>query len=288
MMRTPIQQPQHKKAFDWHALIGFVLIWFLFAYIYDSYVQRQHPVEKISYSGFKQAVEQNKVARVTFQGPQVQGVFKSDKAQSSEQNRSAGSQPNQDQVPDGPYGQLGDRFSTYLPQVQDPQLMPLLERQKVTIFAKNPDPGWLWRVLISMLPWILIIGFFVYSSKKVQERMGGQGGGIFGFGKSKAKRFRQTDSDVTFNDVAGLENAKKELQEIVAFLQDPSRFTALGGELPHGLLLVGPPGIGKTLMARATAGEAEVPFFSISGSEFIEMFVGVGASRVRDMFERAK
>ena len=117
---------------------------------------------------------------------------------------------------------------------------------------------------------------------------GGPGGGILGFGQSKAKRFRITESDVTYADVAGLDNAKKELQEIVAFLKDPSRFTALGGELPHGLLLVGPPGVGKTLMARATAGEAGVPFFSISGSEFIEMFVGVGVSRVRDMFKRAK
>lgn len=117
---------------------------------------------------------------------------------------------------------------------------------------------------------------------------GGNGGGIFGFAKSKAKLFDKKSIDVTYNDVAGLDNAKKELREIVDYLKDPSKFQKLGGELPKGILLMGPPGVGKTLMAQATAGEAEVPFYSISGSEFIEMFVGVGASRVRDMFKKAK
>jgi cell division protease FtsH len=123
----------------------------------------------------------------------------------------------------------------------------------------------------------------------MQERMaGGKGGGIFGFAKSKAKLFDKQRIDVTYRDVAGLDNAKKELQEIKEYLKDPSKFQRLGGELPRGILLVGPPGVGKTLLAQATAGEADVPFYSISGSEFIEMFVGVGASRVRDMFKKAK
>jgi cell division protease FtsH len=173
--------------------------------------------------------------------------------------------------------------------VRDPDLLPLLENNAVRIRAETAEEPWFLRLLIYLLPWILIIGFFVYSSKKFQQRMGGRGGGIFGFGKSKARLYdRSADIDVSFKDVAGLANAKKELQEVVGFLKDPSKFTALGGELPHGLLLVGPPGVGKTLMARACAGEADVPFYSISGSEFIEMFVGVGASRVRDMFKKAK
>jgi cell division protease FtsH len=117
--------------------------------------------------------------------------------------------------------------------------------------------------------------------------MGGPGG-IFGIGRSRAKRYEKTSSDVTYHDVAGLENAKKDMQEIVEYLQEPEKFAELGANIPKGILLVGPPGTGKTLLARATAGEADVPFFSISGSEFIEMFVGVGASRVRDMFETAK
>lgn len=117
--------------------------------------------------------------------------------------------------------------------------------------------------------------------------MGG-GAGLFGFGKSKAKLYTKSLSTVTYDDVAGLSNAKKELVEIVDYLKDPSRYQSLGGELPKGILLVGPPGVGKTLMARAVAGEADIPFYSISGSEFIEMFVGVGASRVRDMFKKAK
>jgi len=134
----------------------------------------------------------------------------------------------------------------------------------------------------------VIIGFFVYSSRKFRDRIGGFGGGIFNFGQSKAKLYKKSTSTTTFNDVAGLTNAKKELEEIVDFLKHPDKYRAIGGTLPKGVLLVGPPGTGKTLLAQASAGEADVPFFSISGSEFIEMFVGVGASRVRDMFEKAK
>jgi len=134
---------------------------------------------------------------------------------------------------------------------------------------------------------VLIIGFFIYTSRRLQQGAGGPGG-LFGFGKSKARLFTRSTSHITFRDVAGLENTKKELQEVVDYLKAPSKYTSLGGELPNGILLVGPPGVGKTHMARAVAGEADVPFYSISGSEFIEMFVGVGASRVRDMFDKAK
>jgi cell division protease FtsH len=159
----------------------------------------------------------------------------------------------------------------------------------VAIHAETEERSWLARVLIAMLPWLLLIGFFVYSSRKFQERMGmGKGGGVFGFGKSKARLYDRSMSDLRFSDVAGAANAKKELQETISFLKNPGKFEAVGGKLPKGVLLVGPPGVGKTLLAKATAGEADVPFYSISGSEFVEMFVGVGASRVRDMFKRAK
>ena len=158
----------------------------------------------------------------------------------------------------------------------------------MTVHAKNEKGSWFSSLLIMLLPWVLIIGFFAYSSKKFRDRMGGGPGGLFNFGKSKAKLYTQTVSEVTFKDVSGLDHTKKEFQEIIAFLKEPEKFQRLGGELPTGILLQGPPGVGKTLMARAVSGEAEVPFFSISGSEFIEMFVGVGASRVRDMFKKAK
>ena len=167
-------------------------------------------------------------------------------------------------------------------------LGPLLEKHNVTIRAEQQGSSWFTTLLIAFLPWLLIIGLFVYSQRKMQQGLGGWGGGLFGFGKSRAKRYEKTSSEVRFTDVAGLTNAKKELQEIIEYLKEPSRFRDLGGELPKGVLLMGPPGTGKTLLARATAGEANVPFFSTSGSEFIEMFVGVGASRVRDMFNNAK
>jgi cell division protease FtsH len=138
-----------------------------------------------------------------------------------------------------------------------------------------------------MLPWLLIIGFFVYTSRKMSERFTGTDS-PFSFGKSKAKLYAKSKVATTFKDVAGLENAKQELMEVVDFLRSPEKYQALGAELPKGILLVGPPGVGKTLLVRATAGEADVTFYSISGSEFIEMFVGVGASRVRDMFNNAK
>jgi cell division protease FtsH len=165
----------------------------------------------------------------------------------------------------------------------------LLEKNEVIIRAESQKQSWLATLIITLLPWLLIFGLFYYVSRKMQERKaGGAGGGIFGFAKSKARLFDKKNSAVRYDEVAGLDNAKKELLEIVAYLQDPSRFQKLGGELPRGILLIGPPGVDKTLMAQATAGEADVPFYSISGSEFIEMFVGVGASRVRDMFKRAK
>ena len=145
-------------------------------------------------------------------------------------------------------------------------------------------------LLISILPFVLIIGIWIYLMRRMSGGGGGGGGGqLFNIGKSKAKLFdEKADIRTSFEDVAGLEGAKEEVQEIVDFLKYPDKYTSLGGKIPKGALLVGPPGTGKTLLARAVAGEAQVPFFSLSGSDFVEMFVGVGASRVRDLFKQAK
>ncbi len=183
-------------------------------------------------------------------------------------------------------------FSTTIPSVYDNELMTILDKNNVTINAESQNNSWITYLLIMGLPWILILGYFFYVRKKMQGQigniMGGGGSGIFGVGKSGAKRFRRQKAGVTFNDVAGLESSKQDLREIIDYLKNPGKFTQLGADIPKGILLMGPPGTGKTLLARATAGEADVTFYSISGSEFIEMFVGVGASRVRDLFENAK
>lgn len=184
-------------------------------------------------------------------------------------------------------GRLADgrRFSSYAPP-NDPTLVNRLTERGVSITAK-PDMSnspTIWGVLLSWFPMLLLIGVWVFFMRQMQSG----GGKAMGFGKSKAKLLNETHGRVTFEDVAGIDEAKDDLQEIVEFLKDPGKFQKLGGRIPKGALLVGPPGTGKTLLARAIAGEANVPFFSISGSDFVEMFVGVGASRVRDMFEQAK
>jgi cell division protease FtsH len=179
----------------------------------------------------------------------------------------------------------GTTFST-VPIPNDTTLPELLQASKVKYAGKAPDEGnLLLYVLIQSLPFVLILGVAWFALKQMQK---GGGGGAMGFGKSKAKLLTERQGRVTFDDVAGIDEAREELEEIVEFLRDPQRFSKLGGQIPKGALLVGSPGTGKTLLARAIAGEAGVPFFTISGSDFVEMFVGVGASRVRDMFEQAK
>ena len=177
----------------------------------------------------------------------------------------------------------GEFFTTYAPD--DPGLVERLRQGGVRIKAAPPDDGLsLMSVLISWFPMLLLIGVWIFFMRQMQSG----GGRAMGFGKSKAKLLTEKAGRVTFEDVAGIDEAKEELQEIVEYLRDPQKFQRLGGRIPKGVLLVGPPGTGKTLLARAIAGEANVPFFTISGSDFVEMFVGVGASRVRDMFEQGK
>jgi cell division protease FtsH len=178
----------------------------------------------------------------------------------------------------------GTRFETIVPQGAD--VITRLEDGGVNITAQEPEASPFWSILLSSwLPFLVIIGVWFFFIRQMQ---GGGRGGAMGFGKSRAKLLTETHGKVTFEDVAGVDEAKQDLEEIVEFLRDPGKFQRLGGRIPRGVLLVGPPGTGKTLLARSVAGEANVPFFTISGSDFVEMFVGVGASRVRDMFEQAK
>ncbi|MBI5848662.1 MAG: ATP-dependent metallopeptidase FtsH/Yme1/Tma family protein [Nitrospirae bacterium] len=178
-------------------------------------------------------------------------------------------------------------FLTVLPSFQGEQLLSQLKEKNVMITIESGEEGFFTQFMIGILPWVLIIGIWVLVMRKSQQIQGGPGG-LFTFGASKAKLFDVKKPGVTFKDVAGMDNVKMELRETIEFLKDPSRFEKIGAKVPKGVLLIGPPGTGKTLLARATAGEAAVPFYSISASEFIEMFVGVGASRVRDMFKKAK
>jgi cell division protease FtsH len=209
----------------------------------------------IAYSDFLRQAENEQVQEVRIQGNSITGQLKN-----------------------------GTTFSTYAPF--DPDLISRLKGKVDRISAGPPDEGVnLGSVLINWLPLLILVGVYVFFMRQMQ---GNGRGGAMGFGKSRARLLTEKHGRVTFDDVAGIEEAKGELEEIVDFLKDPQKFQRLGGKIPKGCLLVGPPGTGKTLLARAIAGEANVPFFTISGSDFVEMFVGVGASRVRDMFEQAK
>jgi len=256
----PQAPPPAPSPFDGHTFLWLALVFFIY---YVVTVIAQPSREEISYSEFKQTLQADNVASVTFRGDQIRGEFRSP-------------------------GSRMPRFSTVQPAMRDDQLLPMLEARDVTIRAdSSQDPAWM-RVLFAILPWLLLIVFFLYFSRMLQRRVGGSKDGMFGFSKSHARLFEVTEQSVGYDDVAGVDSAKQDLQEIIDFLRDPERFRALGAKMPKGVLLMGPPGTGKTLLAKATAHEAGVPFFSISGSEFIEMFVGVGASRVRDMFQEAR
>ena len=234
------------------------IIVFLTIGLYNMFKNPQSNIRggnQIIFSDFLTSVENGEVLKVEIQGNNIKGVYSN-----------------------------GNSFSTYSPN--DPNLIEKLSQKGVSISAapleeKMPS---LFGVLLSWFPMLLLIAVWIFFMRQMQ---GGKGGAM-GFGRSKAKMMNELKGKVTFNDVAGVEEAKEEVEEIVEFLKDPRKFSRLGGKIPRGALLVGPPGTGKTLLARAIAGEAGVPFFTISGSDFVEMFVGVGASRVRDMFEQGK
>ena len=224
--------------------------------LFNLFKNPKHPAasDTVPFSSFLKNVEDGRVVRVEIKGNDIEGVLAD-----------------------------GTAFKTYAPN--DPNLVEKLASKGVNITAAPQDnqmPS-LWGILLSWFPMLLLIGVWVFFMRQMQG-----GKGAMGFGKSKAKLLSEARGKVTFNDVAGIDEAKEEVEEIVEFLRDPRKFRRLGGKIPKGALLIGPTGTGKTLLARAIAGEASVPFFSISGSDFVEMFVGVGASRVRDMFEQGK
>jgi cell division protease FtsH len=229
------------------------------------------PVFNIPYSEFKQLLNDGALVSVTLKGNQAEGTL----------IQATGI---------GPQQEMSKYFKTRIPDIGDESLLPALEAQRVEVKAFPPEAeGGLWRILLSMLPWIFIIAFWFWIIKRAQSGMSGGLGGKGELGKFLRGSTRTAEiPDVTFDDMAGQESAKQEVTEIVEFLKNPAQFRQLGAEMPRGILLMGPPGTGKTLMARALAGEAGVKFYSISGSEFIEVFVGVGASRVRHLFEEAK
>jgi cell division protease FtsH len=284
-------------AWAWSLLWIVFLVWFLFS-------QRSAPakVAEIPYSTFLQQVQDSNVSRVHIAADTINGTFARavrwpppeetetklpPAPKATEKSTSGAAQPaqaNNDQEKPAEPVEYHD-FRTIFPStVGDPNLMALLESHHVTVEASAPSRPWLLDILIEWFPMLLLIGFFWWMASNASRTQAG----MFGFGRSKARRYSSDQPKITFNDVAGADAAKAELQEEVDFLRNPKKYRDLGARIPRGILLVGPPGTGKTLLARAVAGEAGVQFFSINASEFVEMFVGVGASRVRDLFRQAK
>jgi cell division protease FtsH len=249
--QEPKSNPMLRNLAIWSAIIVALLL------VASMFSGASTPANGITYSSFRDKVESGEVKSVAIAPERISGKLQND-----------------------------ETFAT-VPLPNDSSLVPLLREKGVVIEVKTPEqPSLLLLLVYQALPFLLILGIAFFVLRQMQK--GGGAGGAMGFGKSKAKLLTEKHGKVTFDDVAGIDEAREELQEIVEFLKDPLKFSRLGGKIPKGALLVGSPGTGKTLLARAIAGEAGVPFFSISGSDFVEMFVGVGASRVRDMFEQAK
>jgi len=253
LKQVPPKEPLHKNKLGKNLfifLIIFIVIISLFNFIKIGSVVRQ---EKVSYTQFLHMVQNHQISKVTIMGQSIEG-------------------------------KISDRniVKTFAPN--DPELIKILRENKVEIVARPETSGWWVSIVGGILPIIIFVGIWIYLLRKMQI----SGNKALSFGKSRAKMVSPQKVKVTFNDVAGAEEAKEELEEIIQFLKNPQRFQKMGAKIPKGVLLVGPPGCGKTLLARAVAGEAAVPFFNISGSDFVEMFVGVGASRVRDLFEQGK
>jgi cell division protease FtsH len=247
----------------WLSLLFMILIWL------GRRAMSTSEVTLIDYSTFRQQLEQDNVTRVTIVGDQIEGVLK----EAIEIETAVSDTPT-------PY----TNFITYLPPFDDETLLPLLAEHNVAIEVKPDSALPIWTIILNFLP-ILLFFLLLYS---LYNRMRPTGEGVFSLGQSHAKLYEQHEERTTFDDVAGLEGVKIELKEVIEYLKAPERVFRLGGTVPKGVLLVGPPGTGKTLLARAVAGEAGVPFFSITGSDFMEMFVGVGASRVRGLFNDAR
>ncbi|HEV8245755.1 MAG TPA: ATP-dependent zinc metalloprotease FtsH [Polyangiaceae bacterium] len=245
-------------------MLGMLLLAF---WVWEHYATTDDTYPAVSYTAFFKAVDEQRVEGVVLKGQTVTGRFKGDTKIE---------------------GHTLKNFRTMVPLQEDRELVPKLRERGVVVTVRSEEQPLGLQILLSAMPFVLIVGAWIWLSRRAQSMMG-PGGPLGGVLKGKSRRFeKEGQVSVRFEDVAGLRSAKQDLQEIVQFLKEPERFRRLGGRVPRGVLLVGPPGTGKTLLARAVAGEAGVPFFSINGSEFIELFVGVGASRVRELFEEAK
>ena len=259
MAKQPIRKPVISNIFIW--ILIFLVAWAAWNFLF----LRRGGKVSISYDQFKSELSRNNVKSVIFSDKDISGTLKEESYISSDKGKTKYKE-----------------FKTYLPPYEDPDMVTMLNQNKVSTINKPSSP---WTsILISAIPWILFIGIWIFFIRRMSQGSDR----AFSFGKSRAKLLTADRPKTTFEDVAGVDEAKEELKEIIEFLKSPQKFQKLGGKIPKGVLLVGPTGTGKTLLARAVAGEAGVPFLSISGSDFVEMFVGVGASRVRDLFEQGK
>jgi len=290
-MEPESESPKQRSLPRW---VWWVALLALMAWNLWSFLPQSQPEADVPYSTFVEQVRSGNVRSVQISGAEITGKFATavvwpqptpgaiattGSSAQPEPTASSSSQPSPTASP------KYEEFRTTFPEaVGDPTLIGLLETQGVQINVTSPPSPWLSALLSSALPLLLLVGLMVWMGRQAAQSQAG----IFGFGQSRARRHEGQPSEVTFEDVAGADEAKEELQEIVDFLRMPQKYHDIGAHIPRGILLVGPPGTGKTLMARAVAGEADVPFFNLSASEFVEMFVGVGASRVRDLFEQAK
>jgi cell division protease FtsH len=238
------------------------IVWLAIVLMTVNLVMRNdQPNDEIPYSKFKDQLRQDSIDSITLRGNAIRGSYRFAE------------------------GAEAQRFTTMLPSMEDTELMPLLEEKGVVVAVQSTEYAPWVTLLINVLPWVFIIGLFLLSRQLLGKQLLPGGGG---FTKSRARLAEPQDIHTRYDDIAGLQNAKADLQEVIQYLKTPQKFQRLGASIPKGILLMGPPGTGKTMLAKATAGEAGVPFFSITGSEFVEMFVGVGASRVRDMFLQAR
>ncbi len=273
MDNKPAINTDKMKSPQWRllvALLMFLIIFYFWAQFFTPGGPERHG---ITYTQFTEQLDAGNIKSVSIKKMRVNGEFIKPVDIAPPGEKKAVSVQN---------------FQTYLPSFQGEDLLKKLQAKNVQVTVEPPEQESIfWQIVIGILPWVVILGGWFYLMRRSQNITGGPGG-LFTFGASKAKLYDVRRPKVTFKDVAGLENVKQELRETIEFLKDPSKYAKLGAKVPKGVLLIGPPGTGKTLLARATAGEAGVPFFSISASEFIEMFVGVGAARVRDMFRKAK
>ena len=258
------QQPKPPIRSNLHGWMDIFIISLLFLTLASFFDVPEQGAEDIAYSEFKQRLRDGGISSVNIRGDRITGNYRIQFDGYSE-------------------------FTTTLPPMDDYDLFPLLEENVDEVRVSSAEQSTWTLVLINLLPWLLLIGIFMMSSRML--RPGGKGfpgGGVFSFTKSKARLTRGEDINVSYKDIAGLKHAKEDLGEVIDFLRNPDKYRSIGAKIPKGILLIGPPGTGKTLLARATAAEAGVPFFAITGSEFVEMFVGVGASRVRDMYQQAR